>query len=597
MKPLLGLLTASVALLSLSVAPAQAQSLSDLSPEQREQLEQRMGGGDNSQQQGTEQQSSPQVFPGGEQISPLSGQTLQQPVRSSWRTGTYGPVMEEMLSERERAMIKPYGAELFEGGFRGMRSDGLNPQYQIMPGDQITLRVWGATEVQSVLPVDAQGYVFIPSVGPVKVQGVTAGQLNNVITGAIRTVYPQDVNVYTNVQGVQPVAVMVTGKVNRPGRYAGVPSDSILYFLDQASGIDNELGSYRRIDLIRDGELVKQLDLYDFLQNGELQHPQLQEGDTLVVRERGAKVTVYGDVGRAYHYELDGAQTAGTTLTELARLNPGVSHALLVGTRGITPVADYMTLNNFNQATVTDGDEIAFFADTRTDQIVVQIEGSYLGQSYFVLPKGARLMEFLNTVAIDPQETDYKNVSIRRQSVAERQRKALQESLDRLEQTYLGAPSSTAEEASVRAQEAELISQFVQKARDTEPTGRLVVSSNDQLVDIRLQHGDVITLPKRTDSVLISGEVYVPQSAVYVDRKNVEEYISGAGGLTPRADDDRILIVRQNGEVVNADSTELRPGDEILVLPAVSSKNIQLAQSITQILYQIAVATKVALDL
>ncbi|WP_241970521.1 polysaccharide biosynthesis/export family protein [Idiomarina aquatica] len=584
---------------STLVTTAQAQSLSDLSPEQRAEAEQRMASQSGQQsEQSLPPQVNPQVFSAsGQQLSPLTGQNVQQPVRSSWRTGTYGPVMEEMLSEQERAAIKPYGAELFSGGFRGMRSDGLNPEYQIMPGDQITLRVWGATEVQSILPVDAQGFVFIPSVGPVKVQGTPAGQLNSVITRAIKTVYPNEVNVYTNVQGVQPVAVMVTGKVNRPGRYAGVPSDSVLYFLDQASGIDNELGSYRRIDLMRDGKVLKTLDLYDFLQNGQLKHPQLKEGDTLLVHERGPKVTVYGDVGRAYHYELVENQASGASIAELTKLNPGVSHALLVGTRGVNPVADYFTLQQFQQTQVTDGDEIAFFADVRADQIVVQVEGSYLGQSYFVLPKGARLLEFLNTVAIDPKETDYNSVSIRRQSVAERQKKALEESLDRLEQTYLGAPSSTAEEAQVRAQEAELISQFVEKARDTKPTGRLVVTNNDQLVDIRLQHGDVVTLPKRTDSVLISGEVYVPQSAVFVDNKTVWDYIDGAGGITQRADDDRILIVRQNGEVVDADEAQLRAGDEILVLPAVSSKNIQLAQSISQIVYQIAVATKVALDL
>lgn len=583
----------SVAAALLCVSAVSAQDLSDLSPSQRQQLEQYQ------QSQSANQQPQPSVtVPPGAEQSPLQGSAMRPlPTRTNWRTGTYGPVMEEMLSEEERAQIQPFGSELFEGGFRGLRSDGLNPEYQILPGDQITLRVWGATEVESVLPVDAQGFVFIPSVGPVKVQGVAAGQLNQVISAAIKSVYPQDVNVYTNVQGVQPVAVMVSGYVNRPGRYAGVPSDSVIYFLDQASGIDNDLGSYRKIELLRNGEVIAELDLYDFILRGNLGHPQLQEGDTLLVHKRGPQVTVYGDVGRAYHYELDSVVSAGQEIQQLAQLKPGVSHALLVGTRDDIPTADYLPLESFAEQQIMDGDEIAFFADKRTDQIVVQVEGKYLGQSYFVLPKNARLMEFLNTVPIDPQETDYENISIRRQSVAERQKKALNESLDRLEQTYLGAPSSTAEEASIRAQEAELISQFVAKARDVKPSGRLVVSNNDQLVDIRLQHGDVITLPARTDSVLVSGEVYVPQSAVYVRGKDVYEYINGAGGFTNRADDDRILIVRQNGEVVNADDHPLRAGDEILVLPAVSSKNVQLAQSISQILYQIAVATKVALDL
>jgi len=55
--------------------------------------------------------------------------------------------------------------------------------------------------------------------------------------------------------------------------------------------------------------------------------------------------------------------------------------------------------------------------------------------------------------------------------------------------------------------------------------------------------------------------------------------------------------VRMNGEVRQASNVSPRPGDEILVLPKVPTKNIQLAVSISQILYQIAVATKVAIDL
>jgi len=77
----------------------------------------------------------------------------------------------------------------------------------------------------------------------------------------------------------------------------------------------------------------------------------------------------------------------------------------------------------------------------------------------------------------------------------------------------------------------------------------------------------------------------------------VEDYIDTAGGFSQHADDNRILVVRMNGEVRQAEDVRTRPGDEILVLPKVPTKNIQLATSISQILFQIAVATKVAIDL
>lgn len=174
----------------------------------------------------------------------------------------------------------------------------------------------------------------------------------------------------------------------------------------------------------------------------------------------------------------------------------------------------------------------------------------------------------------------------------------MEDSLRRLlETTYLSAPSSTNEEAQVRAQEAELIQDFVARARELEPSGRMVVAYDGRISDIRLQDGDVITIPEISDSMLISGEVLVPQAAVYRPGMNVIDYIESAGGFTNRADDDHILIVRQNGAVENARKVNLRPGDEILVMPAAPTHNLQLAATLTQILYQVAVATRVAVDL
>lgn len=540
-------------------------------------------------------------IPTAQQVRQLQAPVEETPSNTNWREGTYGPIMAAQQQANPED-IKPFGAELFTGGFRGIRADGLNPEYKILPGDQVTLRVWGAVDIDRVLPVDAQGNIFIPGIGPVQVMGSSHSQLDGIVRSAVRKVYPDNVNVYTNLQGVQPVAVFVTGFVNKPGRYAGVPSDSILYFIDQASGVDDQLGSYRRIRLIRQNETIAELDLYQFILQGQLNHAQLQNGDTIIVENRGPVITVHGDVGRPYHYELHPQQQSSNGLTgaaikELTQLNAGVSHALVRGNRSAGPIANYLPLADFATTALSNGDEVLFVSDQHDQQIVVQLEGEFMGQSHFVLPKNVTLQQLLNIIPIEPQLTDYENISLRRIAVAERQKQALEDSLRRLETTYLGAPSSTAEESAIRIREAELISQFVSKARQVEPNGRLVVAHNGEIVDIRLQDGDIITIPARSDAILISGEVYIPQSVVFVPGKTAMDYIRGAGGFSQHADKKRVLVVRQNGEVRNADDVTLRPGDEILVLPAVSTKNLQLASTMTQILYQIAVATKVALDL
>jgi protein involved in polysaccharide export with SLBB domain len=137
----------------------------------------------------------------------------------------------------------------------------------------------------------------------------------------------------------------------------------------------------------------------------------------------------------------------------------------------------------------------------------------------------------------------------------------------------------------------------VQRASQVEPDGRLVVAINNQVVDVRLQDGDIITLPENSDSILIGGEVLVPQSVVYKQGVSVSQYIEGAGGFTERANIEQILVVRQSGETRASEGVTLRPGDKILILPEAPTKNLQLWTGITQIIYQIAVATKIAIDL
>jgi len=508
-----------------------------------------------------------------------------------WKTVNYG------ASSSVNNGVKVFGQQVFTGGFAGVRADGLNDSYKIVPGDQVVVRVWGSFEMDRVLPVDAQGNIFIPSIGPVYVQGVMHSQLNQKVTAAIKTIYTDAVSVYTQLQGVQPVSIFVTGFVNKPGRYAGTPTDSVIYFLNQAQGINAESGSYRNISVMRKGDEVASFDLYQFLVSGELPQLQLQEGDTIVVAQRGAVVRVVDASQQAMLYELNAPQQAGAELFNYVVLDAGISHVLMQGFNQVGPVSEYLSLENFKTRMIQNGDQIVFAQDQRAQTIVVQVEGSYLGKSHFILPKNAKLKELLANIAVDSELTATESVSIRRKSVADQQKLSLDSSLKRLEQTYLTATSSTAEEASIRVKEAELIMGFVKRAAEVQPNGRLVVVSHNGLANVRLQDGDVITLPTKSESVLVSGQVLVPTSLVYQKEWTLEDYIEKTGGFTEQADEDKIVLIRQSGEVLADASAIVKPGDEILVLPKVPTKNIQLATSVSQILYQIAIAAKVAFDL
>lgn len=511
--------------------------------------------------------------------------------------GKTAELLQSTPRQKRSKTKEPFGANLFSGGFGGEREDGLNPNYIISPGDQINLRIWGAVETNNMVTVDPQGNIFVPGVGPVTVGGTMNKNLNDKVTAAVRTVYTDNVSVYTSLNSTQPVAVFVTGFVVNPGRYAGIPSNSALHFLDRAGGIDSEKGSYRDIRVLRNSKIIASVDLYDFLLEGRIENVQFTDGDTIVVGQRGNVVSVSGDVNNPAMFEFMDEAIPGNNISKAVLLKPGVTYVGVSGIRQSQPFSVYLPIDEFEQMKLQDGDLLAFRTDMHDQVIVVDVEGSFDGPSRFAVPRNTRLPELLDYIPVDIELTDTASVSIKRLSIQERQQASLDNSLRRLESQYLTASSQTDSEAAIRAQEAKMISEFVQRARQVEPNGRLVVARDARVADVLLQNGDVITIPSKNDSVLLSGEVLVAQAMLFEPGIKARTYIQRSGGFSNQADEKRIVLVHANGEVTTGANPDVRAGDEIIVLPKVHVKNLQIASVIVDIMYKIAVAASVAVKL
>ncbi|MBM9613660.1 polysaccharide biosynthesis/export family protein [Desulfobulbus rhabdoformis] len=507
------------------------------------------------------------------------------------------PAGNKQISFNKSGMA-PYGAELFQGKFAQGYFDGRNDDYLIMPGDRVRLQLWGAQTYDGILEVDARGNLFLPEIGPVRVERLAHAKLENAIREKVRSVFTKNVEVYVNLLKPQPVAVFVSGFVAQPGRYAGGPTDSVLYFLDLAGGVDPDRGSYRDIRVLRRGKTIAQIDLYPFLREGLLPPVRLEDGDVLLVEERGPSIAVEGQVRHAASFEFQGTELLnGNKL--LAMVNPenNASHVSVVGTRGGAPYNVYLPLDQFAKLPLEDGDLVRFHADIPGNTIMVAASGAIVGASRYPVDKNTRLQTLLLQIAVEPKLANLDGIHLRRRSVAFQQKKALHEALQRLQQSSLTATSSSVDEANIRVHEAELIAKFVEKAKQIEPDGTVVVRQGDKVADIHLENGDEIIIPPKSDVVLISGEVLIPQAVIWSSEFDVDDYVAGAGGFSDRADKNRLLVVKPNGAVLLAQNTDIKAGDRILVLPRFDSKNMQVFKDISQILYQIAVAAKVAIDM
>lgn len=525
-----------------------------------------------------------------------------------YRSGTMLPgeyPIEQLLPTVEEGMPAPYGANIFAGGYETERVEGTNDDYLIAPGDKISIWLWGAINFADVTTVDNQGNIFIPEIGPIQVQNIPASKINQLVTTKLRSVYKQSVQIYVNLLTATPVSVYISGPVIRPGQYAGMASDSVLYFLKRAGGIDAERGSYRKIQVIRNGKSLVTIDLYDFIRKGYMPTINFKDKDVILVEPQGATVVVTTGAKNPFRFEFTDNRAQGSELTNYAKPLTKISHVGVVGTRTEGPFSIYQPISEFADFTLMDGDKLFFNDDWDAQVLDVKLEGSFIGPSYFTAKKPTKLYDLLNHVQVDPELADFSSIYIRRESVALKQKEMIDQSLDRLERNVYTNPTISSGEAAIQVQEASLISGFVARAKEIMPLGKVIVSDKGEIANINLEQGDVVVIPEKTDLIHIGGEVLMPQSVVFNSKATVTDYIAWSGGYTDRANYERLLIVHANGMITFHDEESnswmaegsalatLQPGDQILVLPRVVAKSMETVKDLTQIIYQIAVAADV----
>jgi len=493
-----------------------------------------------------------------------------------------------------------FGANLFTGAFARQGATQFNPDYSVAVGDMIQIRLWGAFEYDAPLTVDPKGNIFLPYAGPVRVLGVRNKDLQNVVKAAGAKAFRANVFSYASLATAQPVRVFVSGFVNRPGLYNGTSMDSLLHYLDQAGGIDVNRGSFLDVQVKRGNIIRATINLYDFILHGDVPLIQLADGDVIFVAPRKNTVKVSGLAGNAKRFEFDDVTRTVADLIRVAKPYPEATNVRVVRNTGKIKNVDYYPLNEATNVRLENGDELEFTADKKQGTITVRVEGETLSAQEYVVPYGTRIGTLLKQVRY-ADSADIKSLQLFRKTVRDRQKLMLQNELQKLEASVLTVNSGTAEESVLRKNDAELMLQWVERAKAIEPSGQVMLAQADDINQLLLENGDIIKVPSLDNLVFVGGEVLFPNTIAIEAEKTAEDYIKKAGGYTQNADTSRILIahrdgsfedIEENSGLFDAD-TVIRPGDEILVLPKVDTKYRQIFKEVTTMIYQMAIGARV----
>lgn len=499
-----------------------------------------------------------------------------------------------------------FGTSLFTGAFAGSTIAG-RPDYAVQIGDTINVQTFGNVSLSVVARVNTDGKLFLPIIGPVTLVNVTRANLNSTLQTAISSVY-SNTRVYADIVQPGSVGVFVTGNIQRPGRYLGSTSDDILYFLDKAGGVDGLRGSFRDVLVRHRGGGEEHYDLYDFLTQGRAGPAHFADGDAIVVRPRGPHVVVTGLAANDYAFELrlppgmvpnpnteagfaGSVPDAGEQVLALARPNARrVTGAYVRSVRDHQPVSVYLPFDQFGPVGLGDGDHVDFRSDAFQSQIAVTVRVSQAIPSVFVEPRTATLQAVLTKIPQDSPTADYRSVYILRQSLAAQQKVLLQEALLRLQEDALAATALNVASSAGAASSASLLPQFIAAANQAVPSGQIAVYRNGRFDDLRLEDGDQIVIPDKSDVVQVGGEALNPGGFAFRPGARVRDYVGDAGGFSVAADRGRFILRKPNGVAsVIDDKAVPEPGDQILIIPRVRGRTIQAIQTVTSLLLPLSV--------
>ncbi len=217
------------------------------------------------------------------------------------------PPLGSSAIEKERN-LRVFGLEVFRRStseFQLMTTGPVPASYRVGPGGELVLLLNGNVENSYVLPVTREGFIVIPQVGHVWVNGLTMDELRNQLYTQLGRAYsgvrrgPEATTQFQLTLGqLRPNQVFVTGEVAQPGTYLVHAVASTLNALYLAGGPTPEC-SFRDVRINRGNQMAHRLDLYEYLLQGQnLSEVRLEPGDVVFVPVHHPQVSIKGEVVR-----------------------------------------------------------------------------------------------------------------------------------------------------------------------------------------------------------------------------------------------------------------------------------------------------------
>ncbi len=345
------------------------------------------------------------ISSGEEHFIPIPEEESGSMLEKSFAMGSV-TLQDKIKARRIKRKLSQFGYEFFKNSQATATSMDTLPvgsDYIIGPGDSLRIDLWGGVQASYETNVDRNGEISIPKIGSVKVWGLSYEQVKGVINKAISRIY-KNYELNVTLGRLRTIQVFVVGEVKSPGTYRVSSLATVINALTEAGG-PSKNGSLRKIDLLKGGKIVQQIDLYDvFLAGDRSKDVRLENGDTIFVPVIGPVVAVAGEVKRPAIYELKGI----TMLPQILAMAGGITAAGDIGRiqveriegnkarialdyepKGKQPEVDLANVE------VIDRDMVKIFPVNEATRRVVTLKGNVNRPGEYQFKEGMRLTDII----------------------------------------------------------------------------------------------------------------------------------------------------------------------------------------------------------
>ncbi|WP_435352578.1 SLBB domain-containing protein [Emticicia sp. SJ17W-69] len=213
---------------------------------------------------------------------------------------------------------KYFGLNLFnnkKGSFEPNLRIPTPKNYILGTDDEITIAITGFSTQTYKSKVSPEGTIQVDILSPIYVSGLTIEQARERIINRLKSRFAglnsNGGGLYVDITlgNIRSISVTVIGQAVQPGTFT-VPSLATVFHVLNASGGPSEIGSLRNIEVLRNGKIIRVLDIYDFLLRGDLKdNILLQDQDIIHIPYVDTHITLKGEVRNPKIFEMKKGET------------------------------------------------------------------------------------------------------------------------------------------------------------------------------------------------------------------------------------------------------------------------------------------------